>query len=361
MKGERIKKILITSDAIGGVWNFSIDLCKYLSKEDISVIIALTGEPLTSEQKKEVSNLPNVTLQYKNYKLEWMPDSLSDIEHSIKWIAYLVHLFRPDVLHFNSFSFAAGNFDLPIVLTAHSDVYSWYDAVKNSRPHIEWDNYYSNVKEGLGKADVVTAPSNNMKEYIERFYGTKNIKVIYNGRDSKLFSRRKKENYILSNGRIWDEAKNHKVLIEAASELMIPVLIAGEYKSNDLYNLPPNVTLLGKLSNEEIAKYLSKALLYVHTAKYEPFGLAPLEAGLSKCALVLNDISSLREIWGDNALFFSNKNELISIINELLSNEQLLKTYSEKAYNKALEYSLDRMGANYLYIYKQLSKESVFL
>ena len=38
-------------------------------------------------------------------------------------------------------------------------------------------------------------------------------------------------------------------------------------------------------------------------ARYEPFGLSPLEAALAGCALVLGDIPSLREVWGDAALY----------------------------------------------------------
>jgi glycosyltransferase involved in cell wall biosynthesis len=37
---------------------------------------------------------------------------------------------------------------------------------------------------------------------------------------------------------------------------------------------------------------------------YEPFGLAPLEAALRGCALVLSDIGSFRELWDGCAAFF---------------------------------------------------------
>ena len=48
----------------------------------------------------------------------------------------------------------------------------------------------------------------------------------------------------------------------------------------------------------------SRAAIYIATSKYEPFGLAPLEAALSRCAIVANDIPSLREVWEDAALYF---------------------------------------------------------
>jgi glycosyltransferase involved in cell wall biosynthesis len=48
---------------------------------------------------------------------------------------------------------------------------------------------------------------------------------------------------------------------------------------------------------------MERAAIYVLPARYEPFGLSALEAALSGCALVLGDLPSLREIWGETAVF----------------------------------------------------------
>ena len=50
--------------------------------------------------------------------------------------------------------------------------------------------------------------------------------------------------------------------------------------------------------------------MYVSSSVYEPFGLAPLEAALCGCAVVANDIGSLREVWGEAAIYFSGAREL---------------------------------------------------
>ena len=44
--------------------------------------------------------------------------------------------------------------------------------------------------------------------------------------------------------------------------------------------------------------------MYAATARYEPFGMEVLEAALSRCAIIANDIPSFREIWGDDAIYF---------------------------------------------------------
>ncbi|MDQ3849644.1 MAG: glycosyltransferase, partial [Actinomycetota bacterium] len=61
--------------------------------------------------------------------------------------------------------------------------------------------------------------------------------------------------------------------------------------------------LLGVLPRDELRERMGQAAIFAHPARYEPFGLAPLEAGLAGCALVLGDLPSLREVWGDAAAY----------------------------------------------------------
>ena len=60
----------------------------------------------------------------------------------------------------------------------------------------------------------------------------------------------------------------------------------------------------GELNEAELRHLYTRASIFVGTSRYEPFGLSPLEAALSRCALLLNDIPSFREIWGESACYF---------------------------------------------------------
>ena len=51
-----------------------------------------------------------------------------------------------------------------------------------------------------------------------------------------------------------------------------------------------------------MAAHGCEAAIFARPARYEPFGLAILEAAQAGCALVLGDIPSLRELWADAAL-----------------------------------------------------------
>jgi len=86
-----------------------------------------------------------------------------------------------------------------------------------------------------------------------------------------------------------------------------------------------------------------------HASLYEPFGLAALEAGLAECALVLNDIPSLREVWGDAAVFVPAQDDhaLSRAVNRLIEDAPSRRQYGRRARHKARTYTLTRMAAGY--------------
>jgi glycosyltransferase involved in cell wall biosynthesis len=164
-------------------------------------------------------------------------------------------------------------------------------------------------------------------------------------------------------GRIWDEGKNVKLLIEAASRINYQIRIAGDnkFESDSLEIKGSNITFLGKLGSTEIAKELSAASIYVLPAKYEPFGLSALEAALSGCALVLGNINSLKEIWQENALYVNTNNaeELANTINGLMEDQEQLSALVSKAEKHAHKlYSTTEMADEYLNIYRQLAQQN---
>jgi glycosyltransferase involved in cell wall biosynthesis len=59
----------------------------------------------------------------------------------------------------------------------------------------------------------------------------------------------------------------------------------------------------GALDQAGVADLFGRASIFVSPARYEPFGLAPLEAALAGCALVLSRLESLQEVWGGSATY----------------------------------------------------------
>ena len=70
---------------------------------------------------------------------------------------------------------------------------------------------------------------------------------------------------------------------------------------------PPTSPTSALSSQPGLHQHFRQSAIYLCASRYEPFGLAPLEAALCGCALVLRDLPSLREIWGNSALFFGHR------------------------------------------------------
>ncbi len=107
--------------------------------------------------------------------------------------------------------------------------------------------------------------------------------------------------------------------------------------------------MLGRLAPQELTGYFGRAAIYALPARYEPFGLSVLEAALSGCALVLGDIPTLREVWGDAAEFVlpDDHAALAATLNALIDDAEARGEFARRAHARAAELSPDRMAAGY--------------
>ena len=101
---------------------------------------------------------------------------------------------------------------------------------------------------------------------------------------------------------------------------------------------------------------MARAAIFVLPARYEPFGLAALEAALSGCALVLGDIPSLREVWHQAALFASpdDPEEIRAALDSLIENSALRNRLAQEGRRRAQTFTAQRMARCYLALYRQL-------
>jgi glycogen synthase len=354
--------ILMTSDTVGGVWRYSTQLIESLASNDVRFTLVTMGAPASLEQKKEILKLKNVTLLDSKYKLEWMDDPWEDIDRSGQWILELEKILKPDIIHLNSYSHGVLEFKAPVVIVGHSCVYSWWNAVKKEAPPKKYLEYYIRVKKGLANVEYVVAPSYSMMDSLNSHYGSfKKQIVIPNGLNPSSFMRSKKSNYILSMGRIWDEAKNVGILEKISDNLDWPVFIAGDNHNPDNGKVKEinKISFLGKLSQEKVYQQLSTASIFVMPARYEPFGLSILEAALSGCVLILGDIPSLRENWNGAATFVQSDDagELTEVINYFIRHNSQREMLASVAYERALNFKADTKAMRYLNLYKSILSE----
>jgi glycosyltransferase involved in cell wall biosynthesis len=104
----------------------------------------------------------------------------------------------------------------------------------------------------------------------------------------------------------------------------------------------------------QLAERLATSAIYALPARYEPFGLSALEAGLSGCALVLGDIPTLREVWGAAAMFVPPDDHaaLAETLDGLISNSALRADLAQRARSRAENFSPARVAAGYLEAYR---------
>lgn len=348
-------RVLITADSVGGVWTYVLELIRALPFVEFT--LAAMGARLTHDQQHETGELPNLRVVMSEYKLEWMADPWSDVEAAGRWLIDLEREIRPDVVHLNQFAFGALPWNSPVLLVGHSDVVSWWQAVHGTAPPVEWDHYRSIVRRGLAGASVVAAPTASALEDLERHHGPfTTAAVVHNGVDPRRFTSGEKQELIFAAGRIWDEAKNVTALAELAGALPWQVVIAGNAEHPDGRRFPASgAQLVGRIPPVDVAAYMQRAAIYALPARYEPFGLSVLEAGLSGCALVLGDIPSLREIWGAAALYVQpdDRKSLEAVLTRLIEDGEMRTELGAKARARALQYSSAAMASGYMRIYER--------
>jgi glycosyltransferase involved in cell wall biosynthesis len=112
-----------------------------------------------------------------------------------------------------------------------------------------------------------------------------------------------------------------------------------------------------------MARHLGCAGIFAAPARYEPFGLAILEAAAAGCALVLGDISSLRENWDGAALFVDPEDppSLHAAIHALISTAEERTRLAAAARCRARRFTMDRMARAYAALYHDVMRTSARL
>ncbi len=352
------RRILMTADGVGGVWNYALELSRALAAHDIRVTLAIMGWPLSPDQRRQAEACENAEIIEKGYKLEWMRDPWDDVSRAGRWLLELERQVQPDIVHLNGYSHGNLGWSAPKLIVGHSCVLSWWRAVHGGDAPPEWNGYRKAVTRGISSADMVAAPSRTMLDALQLHYGFSCPgRVVPNGRDPGCFRAGEKMPFIFSAGRLWDRAKNLSVLEDIALDLPWPVYVAGEEPRRAGSDANRSgIRLLGALSERQMSCWFAEAAVYAHPAYYEPFGLTILEAALSGCALVVGDIPSLRETWDGCAEFVSpgNAQALKKAIVRLCNDERHRLRLAAKSLAAARRLTPELMSAGYLRIYGDL-------
>jgi glycogen synthase len=328
-------KVLMTTDTVGGVLTYTRDLAAALRAEGVEVVVAALDGPPPKPLEAEV-------VEWGRFALEWAPDPWDDVAAAGEWLLRIEERERPDVVHLNGYAHGALPWRAPCVVVAHSDVCSWFRAVRGVEAPPEWDRYRDEVRAGLHAADAAVAISHAVAHDVAREFGA-SATVIHNGSPLPI-SHSRKEHLVLGAGRLWDEAKNLAALDAAAAGLAWPVVVAGELGAAETRH----AHAAGRLSPGELGALRRRAAIFCAPARYEPFGLAILEAARDGCALVLRDIPSLRELW-DGAALFADPDDPRSALERLIADGAERERLAAAARRRSLDFPVPARAYGELY------------
>jgi glycogen synthase len=364
--------VLITSDTMNGIWTYTRELACGLIARGMRVTLVSFGEIPLPEQTTWMERLPDLHYVPTAFRLDWMQEGEQHFEEASEFLCTLVREIKPDLLHLNHLCYGALPVRLPRVVVAHGDLVTWWKAVHGRDPkESAWLRWYRKViSEGVSEADAVVAPSEWMLCALRSAYG-EGVRetVIHHGRNPILFNPYvKKEESVLAIGRLVDPAKQVSLL--TLQRQTVPVCIVGtetleprpaavrtDVKFSDGST---GVAVRGAQTESQLRLLYSKAAMYAGTARYEPSGMTMIEAALSRCALILNDIPPLREIWGQAAVYFrtNDADSLAEAVRILSGDQQMLRSFANRAFQRAREcFNAHRMTDNYIQLYRNVAAQ----
>ncbi len=275
-------RILMTTDTIGGVWTFTRELSAEFLKRDCAVAIASFGQLPSAEQKEWVEQQSNRWRDGFHFfaldaPLEWMTDNHKTYSAARRVVMSLMRDFQPEVLLSSQYCLGALPVDVPRILVAHSDVLSWAKACRPEglEPSAWLEHYLSIVSAGISHADAVVAPTQwTLNALATSFVLPSETYLIPNG--CTLPSARPeplRKLQAVTAGRLWDAAKNLKILEKVDSS--IPILVAGAVECESSGVAPPSSRLRfqGNLGQAELLKLFRQSTIYICTSIYEPLDM----------------------------------------------------------------------------------------
>jgi glycosyltransferase involved in cell wall biosynthesis len=350
MKGTRL---LLVTDAVGGVWTYSLELARALLPLGVETVLGVTGPSPTDEQREAASGIQLVDT---GLPLEWLDTNAAQVVRAAEELAGVARSEKADVVQTSSAALlAAGSFDCPCVAVQHSCVATWWCAVRGTPLPAEFGWRRDLVERGLRRASAIIAPTVAFADATARAYKLgRPVHAVHNGRSIRDVRALPQGDFVFTAARLWDEGKNIATLDSAARSIAASFQAAGPIEgpngaSVSLFNLLP----VGNLSQTTMAGVLAARPVFASAALYEPFGLSVLEAAQAGCALILSDIPTYRELWDGAAVFVEPRDDrgFAAAANRLLADRAARNSLGDSAREQARQYTAERMAHGMTEIY----------
>ncbi len=289
-------------------------------------------------------------------------------------MAWILWRLKPDLLH-------VPHFTIPVLWTGKI-VVTIHDLIKHfsrgadtttRNPAVYWFKYFQYLLImwiTVHRSERIIVPTKYWQDMLATTYGIARhkIEVTYEG-VSKNFSNDgdnidlpDNTPYVLYVGNVYPH-KNIPILLSAIEKLngkILLILVGARsvfaqrvermVKQRSMEKL---VQVWGAVTEGELITLYKNATAFVLPSLIEGFGLTGLEAMAVGTPVIAADASCLPEVYGPAALYFdpTNSDQLVTKINELMSNEKLRKDMIAKGRRQVNKYSWAKMAKQTWQIY----------
>jgi glycogen(starch) synthase len=126
MDGER-RHVLMTVDAVGGVWTYALDLAAGLASAGIRTSLAVLGPSPARDQLAEAAAVPDLALIDTGLPLDWTAADADSLSLAAKGTQSLADELNVDLVHLNAPALGgAAHFTQPVISVAHSCLATWW-------------------------------------------------------------------------------------------------------------------------------------------------------------------------------------------------------------------------------------------
>jgi glycosyltransferase involved in cell wall biosynthesis len=349
-------RLLLVTDAVGGIWVYSLELARALRPLGVETVLAVMGPSPGPSQREDAAGFKLIDT---GLPLDWLETSPGAMRRAGDAIAELAAREGADVVQASSATLLAdSDFDQPCVAVQHSCVASWWAAVRGTALPYDFMWRRELVECGLARASAVVAPSIAFAAETARIYQIPAL-TVHNGRRPFQAPAVPQADFVFTASRLWDEGKNVITLDAAAARLGVAFEAAGAVRGPNGASIElDHIRSIGEVSPARLSGLLAARPIFVSAALYEPFGLSVLEAAHAGCALVLSDIPTHRELWGAAAIFAPARDvqAFASAIQDLLDDPDERQQLGQLARARAHLYSPERMARGMAGIYSRVTQ-----
>lgn len=343
----------------GGVSRYHIELAKQFSSEysdKVTIPIFITQNAYLAQYKNkklwDIRSKQLGILVRKGNTLQTMAEIMFG-QHDI------VHLtwYHPRIIQLSK--------NKKVVITIHDMIHELFGIDQTT---IEYK------KQAIYSADGIIAISESTKSDLLRLYPDvpeDKINVIYHGTNHlgqaiapTSFTLPKK--YILYVGTRFSY-KNARFVMESLSEKLcsdrnLHLVFAGGGKFSEEEEELLNTLGIRRqvqqhyVTDSELAYIYEHAICFVYPSLYEGFGFPILEAFDNHCPVICSSTSSLPEVGGEAALYFSpdNKEEFLNHVTSLLSDEDKRQHYIQLGSERVKRFTWKNTAQETRDVYKKI-------